>query len=66
MVFASAFLESMNLEEVIRPHLQAVRDSTGDSSSLAVLSGEDILYLLHVSTNRMVRLAAGIGTRFPP
>ena len=65
MVFASAFLESMNLEEVIRPHLQVVRDATGDSSSMAVLSGSYILYLLHVSTNRMVRLAAGVGTRFP-
>ncbi len=65
MGFASAFLESMNLEEMIRPHLQVVRDRTGDSSSLAVLSGGDVLYLIHVSTNRMVRLAAGIGTRFP-
>lgn len=63
--FASAFLESMNIEQVVRPHLQEVRDRTGDSSSLAVLSGQDILYLVHVSTNRMVRLAAGVGTRFP-
>ncbi len=65
MAFTSAYLESMNIETVIRPHLQDVRDRTGDSSSLAVLSGSDILYLVHVSTNRMVRLAAGIGTRFP-
>jgi IclR family transcriptional regulator, pca regulon regulatory protein len=65
MSFASAYLDSMSLGELVRPHLQAVRDETGDSSSLAVLSGYDILYLVHVSTNRMVRLAAGIGTRFP-
>ena len=65
MSFASAYLDSMSLGEIVRPHLQAVRDETGDSSSLAVLSGFDILYLVHVSTNRMVRLAAGIGTRFP-
>jgi IclR family pca regulon transcriptional regulator len=65
MGFASAFLESMNLEEVVRPHLQIVRDKTGDSTSLAVLSGFDILYLVHVSTNRMIRLVAGFGTRFP-
>ena len=65
MGFASAFLESMNLEEVVRPYLQQVRDSTGDSSSLAVLSHFDILYLVHVSTNRMIRLVAGFGTRFP-
>lgn len=65
MGFASAFLESMNLEEVVRPHLQEVRDKTGDSSSLAVLSDDEILYLVHVSTNRMFRLVAGFGTRFP-
>lgn len=65
MSFASAYLDSMSLGEIVRPHLQAARDETGDSSSLAVLSGSDILYLVHVSTNRMVRLAAGIGTRFP-
>lgn len=65
MGFASAFLESMNLEEVVRPHLQEVRDKTGDSSSLAVLSELDILYLVHVSTNRKIRLVAGFGTRFP-
>jgi len=65
MSFASAFLESMNLEQAVRPHLQEVRDVTGDSSSLAVFSDPDVLYLVHVSTNRMVRLAAGVGTRFP-
>jgi IclR family pca regulon transcriptional regulator len=65
MSFASAFLESMNVEQVVRPHLQEVRDATGDSTSLAVLSHFDILYLVHVSTNRMIRLAAGFGTRFP-
>ncbi|HEY2179665.1 MAG TPA: IclR family transcriptional regulator C-terminal domain-containing protein [Caulobacteraceae bacterium] len=65
MSFASAYLDSMSLGELVRPHLQAVRDATGDSSSLAVLSGQDVLYLVHVSTNRMVRLAAGVGTRFP-
>jgi len=65
MSFASAYLDSMSLGELVRPHLQQVRDDTGDSSSLAVLSGYDILYLVHVSTNRMVRLAAGVGTRYP-
>ncbi|MDJ0760579.1 MAG: IclR family transcriptional regulator C-terminal domain-containing protein [Woeseiaceae bacterium] len=65
MGFASAFLESMNLEEVVQPHLQKVRDKTGDSASLAVYSNQEILYLVHVSTFRMVRMGAGVGTRFP-
>jgi len=63
--FGSAYLASMNIEEVAAPHLQAVRDATGDSSSMAVLSGHDILYLAHVSTNRPIRLRASVGTRFP-
>lgn len=65
LVFGSAYLASMNLEEVAAPPLQTVRDATGDSSSMAVLSGDDILYLVHVSTNRPIRLRAGVGTRFP-
>jgi IclR family pca regulon transcriptional regulator len=63
--FALAFQESMNLEQVVRPYLQELRDATGDSASLAVLSGFDILYLVHISTNRMIRTVAGFGTRFP-
>lgn len=65
MGFASAFLESMNIEEVVQPYLQRLRDKTGDSASLAVLSDLDILYLVHVSTTRMIHLVAGFGTRFP-
>src|SRR3954463_10137782 len=65
LVFGSAFLASMNIEQVAGPHLQAVRDETGDSSSMAVVSGHDILYPAHVSTNRRIRLGASVGTRFP-
>jgi IclR family pca regulon transcriptional regulator len=65
LVFGSAYLAAMNVEEVAAPQLQALRDETGDSSSMAVLSGHDILYLAHVSTNRRIRLRAGVGTRFP-
>ena len=65
LVFGSAFLASMNMEQVAAPPLQAVRDETGDSSSMAVLSGPDILYIAHVSTNRRIRLGASVGTRFP-
>ena len=65
MGFASAFIESTNIEEVVQPYLQDLRDKTGDSASLAVLSDLDILYLVHVSTTRMIRLVAGFGTRFP-
>ncbi len=63
--FGTAYLSSMKVEQVILPPLQKLRDDTGDSSSMAVLSGTDILYVAHVSTNRRIRLGANVGTRFP-
>ena len=63
--FGWSYISSMNFESFALPHLQAVRDETGDSSSMAVLSGHDILYVAHVSTQRHLRLSASVGTRFP-
>jgi IclR family pca regulon transcriptional regulator len=65
LVFGSAYLSSMNIEQVALPQLQILRDETGDSSSLAVRSDQHILYVAHVSTNRHIRLGANVGTRFP-
>lgn len=65
LTIGSAFLASMQIEQVVLPPLQTLRDQTGDSASLAVLSGTDILYVAHVSTDRRFRVAAGVGTRFP-
>jgi IclR family transcriptional regulator, pca regulon regulatory protein len=63
--FGSAFLASMNIEQTCVPALQSLRDETGDSASMSVLSGREILYIAHVSTNRHIRLSANVGTRFP-
>jgi IclR family pca regulon transcriptional regulator len=65
LTIGSAFLASMQIEQVVLPPLQHLRDQTGDSASLAVLSGTDILYVAHVSTDRRFRVAANVGTRFP-
>lgn len=65
LTFGSAFLASMHIEQVVLPPLQHLRDQTGDSASLAVLTGRDILYVAHVSTDRRFRLAANVGTRYP-
>ena len=65
LTIGSAFLASMQIEQVVLPPLQALRDQTGDSASLCVLSGAEILYVAHVSTDRRFRVAAGVGTCFP-
>jgi IclR family pca regulon transcriptional regulator len=65
LTIGSAFLASMQIEQVVLSPLQGLRDQTGDSASLTVLSGTDILYVAHVSTDRRFRVATGVGTRFP-
>lgn len=61
----SAFWSSMKIEEVAQMHLRDIVDSVGDSSSLAVLEGHDVLYLAHAASRRTIRMAAEIGARFP-
>ena len=63
--FGSAFLSSMRVEQLCVPPLQHLRDETGDSASLCVLAGRDILYVAHVSTERRFRLTTGVGTHYP-
>jgi IclR family pca regulon transcriptional regulator len=65
LAFGSAYLSSMHIEQVAVPPLQALRDQTGDSASLAVRSGRDILYVCHIPTQRRIRLGVAVGTRFP-
>lgn len=65
LTIGSAFLSSMHVEHVCLPALQHLRDQTGDSASVSVLSGSDILYIAHVSTDRRFRLQTNVGTRYP-
>jgi IclR family transcriptional regulator, pca regulon regulatory protein len=62
---STPFIDSFNIDNIIRPSLLSLRDQTGDSASFAVLAGSDVLYVNHVSTHRAIRLQASSGTRFP-
>ncbi len=62
---SSAYLDSVNGETLAREYLQEVASSSGHSSSLAVLDGGEVLYLARVGARRIVRLEAGVGTRYP-
>ncbi|QTH21672.1 helix-turn-helix domain-containing protein [Rhizorhabdus wittichii] len=63
--FGNAFLSSMRMDQVIDPFLQRLRDQTGDSSSMGVQAGHDVLYVAHASTDRRIRIGAHVGVRFP-
>jgi IclR family pca regulon transcriptional regulator len=61
----STWLGAARVEEVILPQLREVVAEAGDSSSVAILDGDEVLYVANFSAKRLVRLTAGVGTRFP-
>jgi len=61
----ATFLEAGRFEELIQPVLRDIVTEAGDSASLGVMEGDDVLYLANFSGKRYVRLTAGAGSRFP-
>jgi IclR family pca regulon transcriptional regulator len=62
---ATAYLEGIKNDELANDYLQAIVQASGQSSSLAVLDGQDVVYVARVGVRRVVRLEASIGTRYP-
>jgi IclR family pca regulon transcriptional regulator len=60
-----AYVRSMGLWDIARPHLERLVERTHESSSIAQLDGSDIVYVARVSVPKIVTLSVEIGTRFP-
>ncbi|HEY0640059.1 MAG TPA: IclR family transcriptional regulator C-terminal domain-containing protein [Pseudonocardiaceae bacterium] len=60
-----AYVRSLGLWEVARPHLERLSARTAESCSIAQLDGSDIVYVARVAVPKIVGLAVQIGTRFP-
>ncbi|GAA1660105.1 IclR family transcriptional regulator C-terminal domain-containing protein [Nonomuraea maheshkhaliensis] len=60
-----AYLSSLSLPEVADPHLERLAAEVGESASVAVLDGQDVVYVARVATARIMRVTISIGTRFP-
>jgi IclR family pca regulon transcriptional regulator len=60
-----AFVASLGLWEVGRPHLERLVAITGESSSMSQLDGSDIVYVARVAVPKLIALRVEIGTRFP-
>ena len=60
-----SYLSSMSLPEVAQPHLEALSARIHESCSVAVLDGDDIVYVARVVTRRIMTVAINVGTRFP-
>jgi IclR family pca regulon transcriptional regulator len=60
-----AYVRSMGLWDVARPHMERLSARTGESCSVAQLDGPDIVYVARVAVPKIVALTVQIGTRFP-
>ena len=61
----SAYVQSLGLWDVARPHMERLVGKTHESSSIAQLDGSDIVYVGRVAVPKIITLAVRIGTRFP-
>ena len=60
-----AYVSSLGLWDIARPHLDDLVAQTGESSSMAQLDGSDIVYVARVAVPKIITLRVEIGTRFP-
>lgn len=60
-----AYVGSLGLWDMARPHLQRLVSRTGESSSMAQLDGSDIVYVARVAVPKLIALRVEIGTKFP-
>lgn len=60
-----AYLSSLTLPEVAMPHLEELVSQVHESTSVSVLDGDEVVYVVRVSTKRIMTVAISVGTRFP-
>ena len=60
-----AYLSGLTLPEVAQPHMEDLVARARESSSISVLDGNDVVYVVRVPTTRIMTVAISIGTRFP-
>ncbi|WP_371574913.1 IclR family transcriptional regulator C-terminal domain-containing protein [Streptomyces sp. NBC_01314] len=60
-----AYLAGFTLPDLALPHLERLVAQVGESSSLCVLDGDDIVYVARVPASRIMTATITVGTRFP-
>ncbi|MET0931882.1 MAG: IclR family transcriptional regulator C-terminal domain-containing protein [Aeromicrobium sp.] len=61
----TSYLSGLGLPDVAQPHLQRLTAEIGESSSVAVLDGPDVVYVARVATRSIMTVGITVGTRFP-
>ncbi|MGH2506651.1 MAG: IclR family transcriptional regulator domain-containing protein [Ktedonobacteraceae bacterium] len=60
-----AYIGSIGIWDIARPHMEQLVGHTNESSSIAQLDGSDIVYITRVAVPKIITIAVTIGTRFP-
>lgn len=59
------YLSSLSLPEIVQPHLDELSREIGESVSVAVLDGSEIVYVARAAAQRIMSVRIMIGTRLP-
>lgn len=60
-----AYLSGLALPDIAAPHMEELVARLHESSSISVLDGHQIVYVVRVPTKRIMTVAISVGTRFP-
>ncbi|WP_127127671.1 IclR family transcriptional regulator C-terminal domain-containing protein [Georgenia sp. SYP-B2076] len=60
-----AYLSSLTLPEISTLHVQQLAETLGESVSVSVLDGREIVYVVRVAGRRIMSVDLGVGTRLP-
>lgn len=60
-----AYLASAPMPARLQPFLEKISEETGESSSAAMLDGDEIIYIARSATRRIMSVGLGVGTRLP-
>lgn len=60
-----SYLSSLDLTELAQQAMEQMAQRVGESCSMAVLDGGDIVYVLRVPVKRVMSIALGVGARLP-
>lgn len=60
-----AYLSGLALPDVAAPHMEEMVARLHESSSISVLDGQHVVYVVRMPTKRIMTVAISVGTRFP-
>lgn len=60
-----AYLTSTPLPKVVQPVLETLSERSGESASVSILDGTDVVFIARSTTRRSLSVGVGVGTRLP-